>query len=61
MFEGFKQATYRCNGIDIHATVGGNGPPVLLLHGFPQTHAMWAKVAPILAKNYTVVCSDIRG
>lgn len=61
MFEGFKAATYQCNGIDIHAVIGGNGPPVLLLHGFPQTHALWAKVAPILAKNYTVVCSDLRG
>lgn len=61
MFEGFRKDTYLCNGIDIHAVVGGNGPPVLLLHGFPQTHAMWARVAPILAKHYTVVCSDIRG
>lgn len=61
MFEGFKKDTFSCNGIDIHAVIGGSGPPVLLLHGFPQTHAMWAKVAPLLAQHYTVVCSDIRG
>lgn len=61
MFEGFKKATYQCNGIQIQAVIGGSGPPLLMLHGFPQTHVMWAKVAPILAKSYTVVCSDIRG
>jgi len=61
MFDSFKQITKRCNGIDIHAVIGGNGPPVLLLHGFPQTHVLWAKVAPLLATKYTVVCSDLRG
>ena len=40
---------------------GGEGPPLLLLHGNPQTHAMWHKVAPALARNYTVVCPDLRG
>jgi haloacetate dehalogenase len=39
----------------------GNGPPVLLLHGFPQTHLMWRGVAPLLANNFTVVCADLRG
>jgi haloacetate dehalogenase len=39
----------------------GNGPPVLLLHGYPETHAMWHKVAPALAREYTVVCADLRG
>ena len=39
----------------------GSGPPVLLLHGFPQTHLMWRDVAPLLARNYTVVCADLRG
>lgn len=40
---------------------GGSGPPLLLLHGNPQTHAMWHKVAPVLARRFTVVCPDIRG
>jgi haloacetate dehalogenase len=39
----------------------GSGPPVLLLHGFPQTHLMWRSVAPLLARNFTVVCADLRG
>jgi haloacetate dehalogenase len=39
----------------------GGGPPVLLLHGFPQTHVMWRKVAPLLARHFTVVCADLRG
>jgi haloacetate dehalogenase len=40
---------------------GGSGPPVLLLHGFPQTHLMWRGVAPLLARKFTVVCADLRG
>ena len=40
---------------------GGSGPPVLLLHGFPQTHAMWHQVAPALAREHTVVAPDLRG
>src|SRR5918992_5564062 len=39
----------------------GSGPPILLLHGFPQTHLMWRSVAPLLARNFTVVCADLRG
>src|SRR5690606_3856250 len=39
----------------------GSGPPVLLLHGFPQTHFMWRKVAPLLARRFTIVCADLRG
>ena len=39
----------------------GSGPPVLLLHGFPQTHLMWREVAPILARDFTVICADLRG
>ncbi|HEY1303571.1 MAG TPA: alpha/beta fold hydrolase, partial [Vicinamibacterales bacterium] len=38
----------------------GSGPPVVLLHGFPQTHLMWRDVAPILARDFTVVCADLR-
>jgi haloacetate dehalogenase len=39
----------------------GSGPPILLLHGFPQTHLMWRSVAPLLALNFTLVCADLRG
>jgi len=39
----------------------GNGPPVLLLHGFPQTHLMWRSIAPLLAEQFTVICADLRG
>src|SRR3989475_11271782 len=41
--------------------VGGSGPPLLLLHGYPQTHAMWHRIAPRLAEHFTVVCADLRG
>jgi len=49
------------NGVTIHCAVTGNGPPLLMLHGYPQTHAMWHRVAPELACEYTVVCPDLRG
>jgi haloacetate dehalogenase len=61
MFEGFERKTVAVDGIDIACVVGGAGPPVLLLHGFPQNMAMWARVAPELAKRYTIVCADLRG
>ncbi|MCX7961944.1 MAG: alpha/beta hydrolase [Burkholderiales bacterium] len=51
----------RTRGATIHLVHGGDGPPVLMLHGYPQTHAMWHKVAPALARDYTVVCADLRG
>jgi len=59
----FKRVTLAPGGVRINALVGGNeaGPPVLLLHGYPQTHVMWHHVAPILALNYTVVLTDLRG
>ncbi|WP_231906269.1 alpha/beta fold hydrolase [Cupriavidus gilardii] len=47
--------------VTIHAVVGGDGPPLLLLHGHPQTHAIWHKVAPTLAQRFTVVACDLRG
>mgnify|MGYP001186791652 CR=1 FL=1 len=61
MFEGFEIRRVEVNGIGINLRKGGSGPPVLLLHGYPQTHVEWHKVAPILAENYTVVCPDLRG
>src|SRR5687768_10139145 len=45
----------------IFARVDGIGPPLLLLHGFPETHLMWRDVAPLLARSFTVVCADLRG
>jgi haloacetate dehalogenase len=60
-FPGFQRHSIKTNGAVINAVVGGNGPPVLLLHGYPQTHIEWRKVAPVLAKNHTVVIPDLRG
>jgi len=61
LFPGFEGRRIRASGATINVKVGGEGPPVLLLHGYPQTHAMWHKVAPALARDYTVVCADLRG
>jgi haloacetate dehalogenase len=60
-FDGFTLTTIRVNDGDMRLRHGGSGPPLLLLHGNPQTHAMWHKVAPVLAQRYTVVCPDLRG
>jgi haloacetate dehalogenase len=49
------------DGIELNAAVGGEGPALVLLHGFPQTHLMWRHVAPVLAEHHTVVCPDLRG
>jgi haloacetate dehalogenase len=57
-FERFRIAT---SGAEINGVVGGNGPPVLLLHGWPQTHLEWRHVAPALAQRFTVVATDLRG
>jgi haloacetate dehalogenase len=48
-------------GVALHAAVGGSGRPIVLLHGFPQTHLMWRHVAADLAADYTVICPDLRG
>ena len=61
LFPGFAHRKIRTSGATINLKVGGRGAPVLLLHGYPQTHAMWHKVAPALARDYTVVCADLRG
>lgn len=49
------------NEIDIAFRISGNGPPLLLLHGFPQTNVMWHKIAPALAESFTVIAADLRG
>ncbi len=61
MFEGFTETDIETEGAVIRAVHGGSGPPVLLLHGYPQTHVMWHKIAPGLARRFTVVASDLRG
>jgi haloacetate dehalogenase len=61
MFEGFERTRIRTREAEIELVHGGDGPPVLLLHGYPQTHAMWHQVAPLLAEVFTVVASDLRG
>jgi haloacetate dehalogenase len=48
-------------GAEIHVQMGGSGPPLLMLHGYPQTHVMWHKIAPQLALRYTVILPDLRG
>ncbi len=61
LFKNFEQRKIRTSGATINLVHGGKGPPVLLLHGYPESHAMWHKVAPSLARDYTVVCADLRG
>jgi len=61
LFPGFIAQRAVTTGAEIHFEIGGSGPPLLLLHGYPQTHAMWHKVAPALAHDFTVVCADLRG
>lgn len=61
MFDNFTKTRIRANGVSINLVHGGVGPPLLLLHGYPQTHVEWHKIAPKLAKHYTVVAPDLRG
>ncbi|WP_431303891.1 alpha/beta fold hydrolase [Sediminicoccus sp. BL-A-41-H5] len=60
-FEGFTLETREVDGMAVRYRRGGKGPPLLLLHGNPQTHAMWHRVAPELAERFTVIAADIRG
>ena len=60
-FPGFRQQRIETSGATIDLVTGGSGPPLLLLHGYPQTHVMWRKVAPRLAQDFTVVVPDLRG
>jgi haloacetate dehalogenase len=61
MWDEFETAEIQTGETGIFVRWLGSGPPVLLLHGFPQTHLMWRRVAPVLARSFTVVCADLRG
>lgn len=61
MFEGFDGKRIATRETEINLKVAGSGPPLLLLHGYPQTHVIWHKIAPKLAEKFTVVVTDLRG
>jgi haloacetate dehalogenase len=61
MFENFTKTTIKTSGADIVTVKGGEGPPLLLMHGNPFNHLSWHKIAPRLAQDFTVVCTDLRG
>lgn len=61
MFSGFTSQRVKCFHGDIFVRRGGAGPPVLLLHGFPETHLMWHGIAPLLAADFSVICADLPG
>src|SRR5438094_1073964 len=60
-FPGFERRRVATSGAEINLVTGGSGPPLLLLHGYPQTHIMWRKIAPRLAQDFTLVIPDLRG
>lgn len=61
MLDSFQAAHLSVNGVTLHVRYGGSGPPLLLLHGYPQTHLIWRKVADRLAQHFTLVMPDLRG
>ncbi|MDO5605813.1 MAG: alpha/beta hydrolase [Paracoccus sp. (in: a-proteobacteria)] len=61
MFSNFECVDLRLGPASIHARIGGEGPALLLLHGYPQTHVMWHALADTLARHYRVVVADLRG
>src|SRR5438045_8281423 len=61
MFEGFTLSMIDIGEVKLRVRHGGSGPPLLLLHGHPQTHVMWHKIAPRLVQDFTVVAADLRG
>ncbi|HYU14275.1 MAG TPA: alpha/beta hydrolase [Stellaceae bacterium] len=60
-FPGFERRRIDTSGAQINLVTGGSGPPLLLLHGYPQTHLLWRKIAPRLAEEFTLVIPDLRG
>lgn len=61
MFEGFHDERIETGEATLRVRYGGHGPPVLLLHGHPRTHATWYRVAPLLSDRHTLVFPDLRG
>lgn len=61
MFEQFQRGKCNVNDVTINYRKGGSGPPLLLLHGYPQTHVIWHEIADQLAERFTVVAADLRG
>src|SRR5690242_20409971 len=61
MLADFEAAEIQSGETSIFLRRSGSGPPLLLLHGFPETHLMWRRVAPLLARHFTIVCADLRG
>jgi len=61
MFTSFIEKRIKTSGTEIYLRMGGAGPPLLLLHGYPQTHVIWHKIAPALAEHFTVILPDLRG
>jgi len=61
LLPGFRVERVKTTGAALHAVIGGSGPPLLLIHGAPLTHLSWFRMAPELAKRYTVVAADLRG
>src|SRR5690242_6495314 len=60
-FKGFKREQIKTSGATINTVYGGKGSPLLLLHGIPETHILWRKVAPLLEQDYFLVIPDLRG
>ena len=61
LFPGFDSKWISTSIGKMFARTGGSGPPLMLLHGYPQTHVMWHLVAPVLAREFSVVATDLRG
>jgi len=57
----FEKVQIKTSGADINLVHGGSGRPLILLHGYPQTHVIWHEVAPLLVDNFHVICPDLRG
>lgn len=61
MFEGFENRRIKTSNAEINVMLGGEGPPLLLIHGYPQTHVMWHRVAPVLAQHFSLILPDMPG
>jgi haloacetate dehalogenase len=61
LLQGFERSAIKTSGATINYVAAGVGEPILLLHGYPETHVCWHRIAPALAKRYRVICADLRG